>query len=307
MSIEDETPLRFELKKPFDTWGDSASFLQFANDPASTNVENILYQPDNLISDNPPRKLTFQGKTFKNVSFSKTHLSYLDFKDCTFSDCIFIGSIIENCIFRKCSFIRCNFYNSAINNCDIDPTSFENCANKETSPDIGTGLFRELLHNSRQIANPDYGREARYQFRRWQRYEKLREFKLKLATSRIAPKSIYESIKMFALLTMDWVYEVFFGYGMRLKNFILTSLGLLMLLTAINWFFRDSFKLMLDDKVISSVADAIYFSVIVVTTLGFGDITPATQIGKIFIAFESLIGFVMFAVLTSIIFKRIAE
>ena len=297
----------FDLKEPYETWVDSASFLQFANDPARNSVENILYQPDDLISDNPPRKLTFQGKTFKNVSFSKTHLSHLDFKDCTFTDCKFVGSIIENCVFRKCSFIRCNFYKSVISNCEIDPTSFKNCADKETSPNIGAGLFRELLHNSRQIANPDYSREARYQLRRWQRYEKLRELKLKWATSRILSRSIFEVAEMSVSLCRDWVYEFFFGYGMRLKNFIYTSFGLLILLTMVNWVFQDSFRLTLNGKTVEGFFDALYFSVIVVTTLGFGDITPEALTGRIVVAFEALIGFVMFAVLTSIIFKRITE
>lgn len=302
----EDLPL-FDLKEPYDTWVDTASFLQFATDDARTSVENILYQPDNLISDNPPRRLIFQGKTFKNVSLSKTHLSYLEFKECTFTDCKFVGSIIENCVFRRCSFIRCNFYKSVIGNCDIDPTSFENCANKETTPNFGVGLFRELLHNSRQVASPDYSREARYQLRRWQRYEKLWELKLKWETSRIFSKSTFEVAKMSISVSKDWVYEILFGYGMRLQNFILTSLGLLLVLTTVNYVFRDSFQLMLGGKVISGIADAFYFSVIVVTTLGFGDITPNTQIGEIVVAIEALIGFVMFAVLTSIIFKRITE
>ena len=307
MGVDHENLPLFDMKEPYDTWDDSARFLQFVNDPARTSVENILYQPDNLISDNPPRKLTFQGKTFKNVSFSKTHLSYLDFKNCKFTDCKFVGSIIEDCVFRKCSFIGCNFYKSVISNCEIDPTSFENCANKKTSPNIGVGLFRELLHNSRQIADPDYSREARYQLRRWQRYEKFRELELKRATSRIFSKSIFEVATMLVSLSRDWIYEKFFGYGMRLQNFIWTSFGLLFVLTAVNYAFRDSFQLMLGGKVISSIADAFYFSVIVVTTLGFGDITPNTQIGEIIVALEALIGFIMFAVLTSIIFKRITE
>jgi hypothetical protein len=39
-----------------------------------------------------------------------------------------------------------------------------------------------------------------------------------------------------------------------------------------------------------SVADFVYFSFVVLTTLGFGDFTPATDAGKAMVSFEALLG-----------------
>jgi hypothetical protein len=39
-----------------------------------------------------------------------------------------------------------------------------------------------------------------------------------------------------------------------------------------------------------SVADFVYFSFVVLTTLGFGDLTPATDAGKAMVSFEALLG-----------------
>jgi hypothetical protein len=39
-----------------------------------------------------------------------------------------------------------------------------------------------------------------------------------------------------------------------------------------------------------TVADFVYFSFVVLTTLGFGDFTPATDVGKGIVAFEALLG-----------------
>ena len=39
-----------------------------------------------------------------------------------------------------------------------------------------------------------------------------------------------------------------------------------------------------------SVLDSVYFSVVMLTTVGFGDITPKTDIGKLFTIFYILIG-----------------
>ncbi len=39
-----------------------------------------------------------------------------------------------------------------------------------------------------------------------------------------------------------------------------------------------------------TVADFVYFSFVVLTTLGFGDFTPATDAGKAMVSFEALLG-----------------
>jgi lysylphosphatidylglycerol synthetase-like protein (DUF2156 family) len=39
-----------------------------------------------------------------------------------------------------------------------------------------------------------------------------------------------------------------------------------------------------------TVADFVYFSFVVLTTLGFGDLTPATDTGKAIVSFEALLG-----------------
>lgn len=43
-----------------------------------------------------------------------------------------------------------------------------------------------------------------------------------------------------------------------------------------------------------SVLETLYFSVIVVSTVGYGDLVPTTPGGKIFVAFYSLLGVLLF-------------
>ncbi len=54
-----------------------------------------------------------------------------------------------------------------------------------------------------------------------------------------------------------------------------------------------------------SFVDAFYFSIVVMTTLGFGDITPITLDAKIFVAFQCLISYVMFALMVGVITRGI--
>lgn len=55
-----------------------------------------------------------------------------------------------------------------------------------------------------------------------------------------------------------------------------------------------------------SWVNAIYFSVITLTTIGYGDIVPKTDLGKIFTVFYVLIGIGIFAAVINYLVKRAA-
>lgn len=57
---------------------------------------------------------------------------------------------------------------------------------------------------------------------------------------------------------------------------------------------------------LSGIIDALYFSVITMTTLGYGDIFPHTVIARIIVAFECLTGYLMFGIMIGIITRGIS-
>lgn len=58
--------------------------------------------------------------------------------------------------------------------------------------------------------------------------------------------------------------------------------------------------LIMDDAPVTSLPIAIYFSVVTWTTLGFGDVLPATEIGRWLVVIEALFGYVIMALLISV-------
>ena len=56
---------------------------------------------------------------------------------------------------------------------------------------------------------------------------------------------------------------------------------------------------------VTHLADYLYFSVVVMTTLGFGDIYPATTAARIIVAMQCLTSYVMFALMIGIITRGI--
>lgn len=57
----------------------------------------------------------------------------------------------------------------------------------------------------------------------------------------------------------------------------------------------------------ATMIDAFYFSIVVMTTLGFGDITPATPAAKLLVSFMCLTGYAMFALIIGVVTRGITN
>lgn len=290
----------FKLRPPYSELSSGEDFWKAAAGKQPAIIEGFLYRPNKLESPEPPKKWIVRNKTFRNVSFSKTQLMFLEFSECLFEECLFIGSVISDCRFNDCAFVRCNFYRVQFDRCFVDPSAFSRCQNPKKHSNIGVGLYQELLQNSRQQAQPDFTAEAQYQFSRWKRFLLWDE----LTGSNF---SCSRKIRTLLLIFLSWLFEKTTGSGVRFLNLAVTSALLIFFTTLTNYIFRYSLGLELDEKPIETMSQAFYFSTIVMTTLGFGDITPSTEIGRVVVSFQAILGFVTFALLVSMAFRKMAS
>lgn len=260
------------------------------------NTSDFVFLPENLSG---PKTISFSK--FKRVSFSKTIIEKINFKECSFENCQFIGADFIKCEFHDCSFINCNTFKISIKESYIDPKFFESCLDEKKHQNIGAHLYHQLTRNSRDEDQPDFERYAYFKFRKWVFYQKLYERRKvindKDGETPVGPLEV--EILRF------WIWEKLFGYGVRLGVLLRTGLIVLSFCTCINWFFSDWFGLQENCEGIGLVS-AIYFSVVSLTTLGYGDIIPSTDAGRIWASVQSLIGFFFFATLASMIFRRIS-
>lgn len=263
----------------------------------SNNLKNTIYKPAVLDHIEPANKL--RNNSFTNVSFSKTTFRSLIFRNCQFEDCLFIGVIFEDCEFHDCSFIGCNPYKAKFVRTYIDPAVFKSMLDPSSHSNIGVTLFQNLAVNSHERRQMEFANTAEYYFRVWKRYQLAYEYKEK----QISWKTYLRK------LIPDYSYFLFAGYGLRSLHFIIWTCLLFMLMTIINHKLWKSFAMkgQYGDYNEPEIVVSFYYTVVTLTTLGFGDITPTSSFGMLSAGIESLIGIIWLAVLASIIIKRIVR
>lgn len=271
----------------------------YAHMDRSKHLYHTIYEPAGLDRrDNRTTRL--EGKTFQWVSFSWTKIRNIIFRDCIFEDCRFIESRIERCEFHNCSFIRTNMHKVLFERTYIDPNSFKIALDPHRHQNIGVHLYQSLMNNSRHNDQPEFEADAHFYFLRWKRYQELYEVRMSWREKRTL------DTKKRVRITRRFIWEWLFGSGIRLRHFIATVTVSILFITSMNYLFRQQLGLSEGEGRISSFIDAFYFSTITLTTLGFGDITPATQVGRLFVAMQGIIGFFLFALLASMLFRKIA-
>lgn len=74
------------------------------------------------------------------------------------------------------------------------------------------------------------------------------------------------------------------------------------IILSVNYIFSGSiFK----DNIEFTIVNSIYFTCVTITTLGYGDITPYTDVGKILVALQALLGFIVLSLFMASVINRL--
>ena len=291
----------FQLK------GDTSEFDQekfFEHLSSSNHMRGVIYKPDKLSRPFANRIHRIKGVEFENVSFTRTNISNIIFTDCIFRDCLFISAKIEECEFHNCRFHNTNTHKIYFIKTYINPKSFKNCLDRNKHQNIGVHLFQNLMSDSRDQDQPEFEAIARFLFHRWKRYQDIYYLKKNFKDE----ISIWKKLEFRLLykITRSFFWEKLFGSGIKSSYLFKTALSCVAIVTTINYKFRREFGLDTGSFPVETVIDSFYFSMITLTTLGFGDITPTTELGRAIVAIEGAFGLVLFALFASMMFRKMA-
>ena len=273
---------------------------RFAN---SNELRNALFEPDEL-RDQP--NTLFRDRKFHNVSFSKTEVSNVTINRCRFEDCLFIGSVFENCEFHDCEFINCNFHKVTFRNCYIDPsTIYLDKSFRRTHTNVGTHLFQELLVNSKHRHQAKFADAAELQFRRWRRWQRAFEAE----REKEAKRRNWVWFKKRVFVCKEWLIDLTIGYGIKPFNFVVSSTVLLLAMSAIVDVSWASLGFVNGDVPVErdGFLHSIYYTTVVITTLGFGDLTPSLAVGRFLSLLYSLFGVVWLSVLAAMVIRKVVR
>lgn len=229
-------------------------------------------------------ELKIKGIVFTNCIFSFATIQKCNFNKCSFIDCIFNGAKISDCEFHKCSFLDCSFHKSKITRTYIDPTSFSFSSLWHWYwPNVNVWFFQTLYRNSKDMHQEKFAMIADKKFQFYKRYEYLRGQKPQL-------------IKFI----LSFLYDYLLGYGYGIKN----ALSVTIISISIFAFFIKGHLEGGDHNFLN----ALYFSAVSFTTVGYGDLSPELKIIPISITVIFLLmSMVWCAVVTAIIVKRIVR
>ena len=271
----------------------------------SDHLKSAVYSPDELSRRSADWTERIEGKRFEGVSFSKTRIRGIIFRNCIFVKCQFIASDIEKCEFHGCKFIETNTHKISIRHTYLDPLSFEKCLDRKKHQNLGVHLYQVLMNNCRDEEQIEFERDAQFLFLRWKRYQD--EYEVGRAWAKA--KELRERclvIKAIGKVLRRFAWEKLFGCGVRLRYFLRTVIATLALATIMNFAFRVELGLCVDGEPISTWSEAVYFTTVSLTTLGYGDIVPTTALGRVVASVQSVVGFSLFALLASMLFRRVA-
>lgn len=189
-----------------------------------------------------------------------------------------------------------------INNTYIDPRSFVNMLDPKHHTNIGIDLFEKLLKNYRDHGHIDFIPIAEFQYRKWKRFRLM--YPRPEAEGRTL--SFKKKFRRFCALLCQLFFEYTAGYGWKVSRFFVTSLIVFLCIFAINMTFWEQINLKSDDAILQNknASTVLYFSIMLMSTLGFNSINPQSGLGMVLVGLEALAGPIWISILAALIIKK---
>ena len=92
----------------------------------------------------------------------------------------------------------------------------------------------------------------------------------------------------------------------ELGSLIVFTLGLLVLIGALMWVFERRRRLAANphERAVTSLSDGIYWAAVTMTTVGYGDVTPLTRVGRFIAVLWMLVSLALISLLTTSLVAR---
>jgi len=285
----------------------------------SKEIESLNKRNEDLSSFNL-KNASLNGIYLVNAKMHNCNLEKTDFENASM-----FGVDLSNSNLFKANFKNANLKNANLENCNLLGANFENTQLKNVSWGKNYKVINEL-EAERALTQNDY-KTAHEKYKESE--DIYRNIKISLQTQTLGDDTgeffIREMIakrKQFNKFSVarvgSKIIEITTGYGEKLRNILFTITGIIlfcMLLYGIEGvkygdpingdriigFFGDDIQKF---GLLNTLGNLFYFSVVVYSTVGFGEMLPIGPIGKTIMIFEGIIGGLILAILIIALYKK---
>ena len=274
-------------------------------------LEAINSKNENLSNSN------LSKANLQNINLINCDIQNSDFSKANLENASLYGANLKGCNLFKVNLKNANLNNSNLENCNLLGANFENTKLRNIKWGENYKVVNEIEAET-AYKNKDY-KLAKEKYREAE--DIYRAIKISMQSQTLGEETgqffIREMIakrKQFDRFSGSRIgskiIEITTGYGEKLGNIAFTILGIIiacMFLYGIEGisyqgkilgFFSDDFSF------ISTLGNLFYFSVVVYSTVGFGEMVPIGPLGKSIMIFEGIIGGLVLAILIIALYKK---
>tara|TARA_X000001036_G_scaffold439085_1_gene488851 strand:- start:4929 stop:5849 length:921 start_codon:yes stop_codon:yes gene_type:complete len=279
-----------------------------------------LYKKDKNLSNLKLSNASLQGLYLVDAKMKKCELKKVNFENAS----MYGVDLSESNLF-KANFENANLKDANLQNCNLLGVNFNNTQLKNVYWGKDSKVINEL-DAEKALSKGDYT-TANKKYK--QAEDIYRNIKISLQNQTLSEDTgiffIREMIskrkqfkKFSAARIGSKIIEITTGYGEKLSNIIFTITGIIffcMVLYGIEGvkygdpihgdriigFFSDDLQ---EHGLINTLGNLFYFSIVVYSTVGFGEMLPIGPIGKATMIFEGLVGGLVLAILIIALYKK---
>jgi len=282
-------------------------------------LENLNSQKKDL------SRLNLRKSNLENINLVEAKMEQVDLSRANLKNASMYGINLSGSNLFKTNFENANLNNANLNNCNLLGVNLSNTKLKNINWGDDYKVINELeaekaYNNGDIITAKEKYKEAE---------DIYRTIKISMQTQTLGTETgaffIREMIarrkqfdKFSATRIASKIIEITTGYGEKIWNIIFTILGIIiscMLLYGIEGvkygdpingdriigFFTDDIQ---KYGFLNTIGNLFYFSVVVYSTVGFGEMIPIGPIGKSIMIFEGIIGGLVLAILIIALYKK---
>ena len=253
----------------------------------------------------------FRGLGLKQAVFENSNIPYCRFEQCylrqsSFTRVDLTGSTFDDCNLRDVEFNDCELWYTTFHKCSLNYDSILQSAPQKWSP--RERFLRSLRLNATSMGDV---RQADRLLLLEMEADRREQWDIVVTASKWHQNRYTQGDRHRALgrWLLHCVEGAIWGYGVRIHRIALTALAILTGSSFLFWLLSIPLR-MADDKpeveaIHRDLIDCIYVSVMAFTTVGFGDITPSSILGKITTSALGIIGPICLGLFVAAAYRRI--